>query len=325
MNAPDEALLPYRIHRLKDGYDSFQRDDALTHIRAALERNEVPYVLLKGSVLRDLYPEPDWRTSCDIDVLVPEKQLEDAVHAIVLETDFRVKQRCYHDVSMVNDDIHLELHFSIKENTEGIDRLLTHVWDHTVASGDSCCMLLTPEFQVFHVIAHMSYHMAHGGLGIRPLLDLWLLRNKTEFDESQVRQMCAQCDILTFYDACCQLVDAWMSDEAISPNIAVFEDYCLNGGVFGSYDNAMASMQIAHRGTSYYFHRLFMDRKLLETKYPELNGKPQFFVPYYQVKRWIGLFNKEKREQIKQEIRYVKNANEEAIDAFAHLLKDLGL
>lgn len=324
MNAPKEALEPYTLSRLKDGYDSIQRNDALMRIRAALDSDGVPYILLKGSVLRRLYPDPDWRTSCDIDVLVPEERLEDAIRVIEANTDLHAKQRHYHDTSMIDGDMHLELHFSIKENMDSIDRLLVHVWDHAVASGEGCCMVLTPEFQVFHVVAHMSYHMTHGGLGIRPFLDLWLLRNKTEFDESTVRQMCEQCGILTFYEVCCQLVDAWMEDRVIPPEMAVLERYCLSGGVFGSYDSAVASLQREHRGASYYLHRVFMTRSLLETKYPALKEKP-LLMPYYQVKRWIGLFNRKKRKRVYQEIKDVRNTDVGAIDAFDRLLTELGL
>ena len=44
----------------------------LTSICRTLERAQVPFIPLKGSVLRQYYPEPWMRTSCDIDVLVRE-------------------------------------------------------------------------------------------------------------------------------------------------------------------------------------------------------------------------------------------------------------
>ena len=44
----------------------------LTRIRETLEQTKVPFIPLKGAVLRDYYPEPWMRTSCDVDVLVHE-------------------------------------------------------------------------------------------------------------------------------------------------------------------------------------------------------------------------------------------------------------
>ena len=116
----------------------------------------------------------------------------------------------------------------------------------------------------------MSYHMVQGGLGIRPFLDLWLLRTKTAYDEQVVRQICSDCGILTFYEKCCELVGAWMSGKPVLDELAVLADYALNGGVFGNRENALASKQREHRGLSYFLHRVFMSRELLSTEYPEL-------------------------------------------------------
>ena len=57
----------------------------------ALEDAEIPFIPLKGSVLRRYYPEPWMRTSCDIDVLVREDDLERAVK--VLEEKCQYKQK----------------------------------------------------------------------------------------------------------------------------------------------------------------------------------------------------------------------------------------
>lgn len=42
----------------------------------ALEKAEIPFIPLKGVVIREYYPEPWMRTSCDIDILVREKNLK---------------------------------------------------------------------------------------------------------------------------------------------------------------------------------------------------------------------------------------------------------
>ena len=256
-------------------------------------------------------------------MLVKEDDVEEAVAAIENATDIVKKKRNYHDISMVNSQIHLELHFSILENMENIDKLLSHVWDYAVQNEGSRYKL-TPEFQIFHIAAHMSYHMVHGGLGIRPFLDLWLLRTKTEYNEDTVRRMCSGCSILTFYEKCCNLVDAWMTGNPVPENLTAFEDYALDGGVFGNKENALASKQREYRGISYYFHRVFMSRALLETEYPELKEKP-YLVPICQMKRWLRLLNRKKRKQVRKEIANVRAMKPETIDSFDKLLASLQL
>lgn len=208
MNAPADSLKLFDQAWIRNVFWHSQRQEALRKITSALDDAEIPYVPLKGAVLQYLYPDPNMRTSGDIDILTREEDLNRAVHAIEENAGFSYVQRNYHDVNMTNSRVLLELHFSIKENMENIDKLLSKAWDYAEPTGEGYRYSFTPEYQVFHVIAHMSYHLVHGGLGIRPFLDLWLLKNKTSFDEDMVRKMCDDCGILTFYEKSYELVDA---------------------------------------------------------------------------------------------------------------------
>ena len=46
------------------------------------EEAKIPFIPLKGAVIRQYYPEPWMRTSCDIDILVEEEKLSDAISAL---------------------------------------------------------------------------------------------------------------------------------------------------------------------------------------------------------------------------------------------------
>jgi len=46
------------------------------------DEQKIPYILLKGAVIRDFYPEPWMRTSCDLDVLVKEEDLYISIKAL---------------------------------------------------------------------------------------------------------------------------------------------------------------------------------------------------------------------------------------------------
>ena len=167
LHAPEEYLKGHEKAWLSDVFHSVQRGEALKAIRASLDAVGIPYILLKGAELRELYPDPTLRTSSDLDVLVREETLERAVSAIETDTDFRKLKRTYHDISMANSSVHLELHFHIKENAENIDRLLSRAWDYAVATGEGSRYAFTPEYQVFYILAHMCQHFLHGGLGIK--------------------------------------------------------------------------------------------------------------------------------------------------------------
>ena len=297
----------------RDIYKFGSRNYELKCISAILKDASIPYIPLKGSVLRDLYPAAWMRTSCDIDVLVPEELINKAVQELEAKTDLVFHKRNYHDVSIMNDRVHLELHFSLKEAMNNIDSLLERVWEYVIIK-ENGEYVFTPEFQIFHVIAHMSYHFVHGGLGIRTYLDLWLLRNKTEYDENIVRQMCDQCNILKFYEACCALTGAWLEGKEYTEVTRNLERYCFEGGVFGNLKNAEISRQRNEQGINYIVGRLFLRYDVLKEIYPTLQRYP-FLLPYYQIRRWPTVFFG-KRESVKEELSAMKSTNVEEIESF---------
>lgn len=324
MNLSEDCLKQFERSMLKNAYKYIMRNEELNSISKALDNDGIPYIPLKGAVLKQLYPEPEMRTSSDIDVLVREKDLDNAVKAVETTTDFKFESRNYHDVQMRAPGTVLELHFSIKENMANIDKLLSRAWDYAKPAGSGSVYVFTPEFLVFHVIAHMSYHMVHGGLGIRPFLDLWLLRNKTEFDEEKVRKMCEECGILTFYEKSCRLVDAWMDGKAIPEELASFEEYCLNGGVFGSEESVNASRMRNQQKGGYVLKRLLVSREVLEEEYPVLKEK-KYLLPVYQMNRWMRLLDSEKRSNALKELEGIRDVNQETVDSFDEMLRGLGL
>ncbi len=309
--------------RLNDIFLFAQRDLALESIVNCFEKNQIDYVLLKGSVLRDLYPEQWMRTSCDVDVLVREEALDSAVDALKRETDFTYVQRLYHDVSMTNPNVHLELHFSIKEGVERIDGLLSRAWDYAVGQEGSCRFVFSPEYQIFHVVAHMAYHFTQEGLGIRPFIDLWLLRHRTEYDESAVRELCRQCGILVFYEECCRLSEVWLEGKEHTPVTKALEEYSIKGGVFGSYRNLILSKKRKHRGIGFYFSRLFVSSDTLKEIYPKAKKYP-VLLSFYQIRRWLrALFCR--RKDVLREIKSAKNTSNSELESFDQLMKSLGL
>ena len=324
MNAPGEVLQCFDKRRLQDFYNTVQRDEALRTVSEALDKAGIPYIPLKGAVLRKYYPRSDMRTSSDIDILVREEALNKAVESIETQTLFRKQDRAYHDVSMLSPWFHLELHFSIKENAENIDRLLSRAWEFAAPSGAGSMYSFTPEYQIFHVAAHMCYHFLHGGLGIRSFLDLWLLRNRTAFCEETVRSMCSDCGILKFYDASCLLSEVWMGDAEHTETTALLENFCLTGGVFGSAEFKNAARQREHRGIRYILSRVFPPPYQVKEFYRDKTGK-EHMLPYYYMMRLISWGTKDRRKQLRGQMKAILSSDQRYLNSTDELLKRLEL
>lgn len=323
-NASEEIIRDFDKARMRHTYLAIQFMTSIKAISSTLDECAIPYVPLKGSVIRDLYPAPELRTSSDIDVLVHEKDLDKAVQTIEAKTDFKMLHRAYHDISMVNSRVHLELHFNLKESMENIDKLLVKAWDYASPTDSGSCWVFTPEFQIFHVIAHMCYHFMHGGLGIRPFLDLWLLRHRTEYDDVTVREMCAECSILTFYEECCRLSEVWLANATHTETTEMLESFCLSGGVFGSKEFKNAGRQKEKRGWKYIVSRAFPPADEVKAYYKDDSGKDHSLA-YYYGKRFASWFGKERRGELKRRIHEVLHSEQAYLDDADELFKRLGL
>lgn len=324
LGAPEDMLEEWDRACVKDLYLFVQLNEAQKSVSSVLNGKEIPYIPLKGAVLRWLYPAPELRTSCDLDVLVREDELDRAVQALETGAGFNNLGRAYHDISMANKHVHLELHFSIKENIENVDALLCRAWDYAAPTGEGSRWTFTPEFQLFHVIAHMSYHFLHGGLGIRPFLDLWLLRHKTQYDEETVRQMCSSCGILTFYEQCCALSEVWLGGAAHMETTEMLESFCLSGGVFGSSRFESAGLQRKRRGWRYILSRIFPPPDQVREQYRDESGKKHTLL-YYYVKRLISWLGRRRRKELKTQMRAVLSCDPEYLDSADELFRRLEL
>ncbi len=300
------------------------RDYSLQSISKALDEESIPYILLKGSVIRDLYPEPWMRTSGDIDILVHEEHLDRAVSVIEEKTDYKKYKDDYHDVCMLSGYSHLELHFSLRENSQMIDSLLSKAWEYAYHTEAGKRYSFTPEYQIFYVVAHMSHHFLHGGLGIRPFIDLWLLQKKTVYDDNLVREMCDSCGILRFYEVSSQLAKCWLENKPVEEMMEELELYCLKGGAFGSDEQANILRQKDKSRIGYLLSRVFVPDYNARQFYKDESGEKHGYL-YYQVKRWKTWLGSDKRQDLFRQTKDIMMANETSIDSTRKLIQWLGL
>ena len=85
----------------------------LSRVCELLAKEEIPFIPLKGSVLRKYYPQPWMRTSCDIDILVKKEDHTRAKEAIVKELSYEERETSMHDVTLFSQGgVCLELHLT---------------------------------------------------------------------------------------------------------------------------------------------------------------------------------------------------------------------
>ena len=128
----------------------------LNELCDALENAQIEFIPLKGSVIRDYYPEPWMRTSCDIDILIHESDLEKAVEVLTNNYGYIEKGKDSHDVSLFSpNNTHLELHYTLIEEDEvnSSAEVLKNVWKYAESKeGLKYHKILKDEYFYFYHI-----------------------------------------------------------------------------------------------------------------------------------------------------------------------------
>ena len=101
------------------------------------------------------------------------------------------------------------------------------------------------------------------------------------------------------------------------------EAYLLDGGVYGSFENSIATATSQSHG-SYLFKRIFPPYKTLAKTYPSLTKCPILY-PLFLVRRWFRVFNGKKRKRAVNEIKTSMALTTEQKEGFAALFDALGL
>lgn len=318
---------PFQKAQLKAVYRYEQSRHELMKIEEILEEAQIAYMPLKGAVVRDYYPEPWLRTSCDLDVLVQEEDLDRAVEALCRAGWSAKAKKAYHDISLYSaGGVHLELHFNIKENKDVLDRVLEAVWAHSAPeSGQAYRYRQSNEFLLFHLLAHMSYHFTDGGCGVRSFLDIWLLRRALTWDDAALRRLCAEAQILKFYEAVLALTDVWFGGSAHTELTRQLEAFVTSGGVYGSTANRVMVNQAQTGGRLQNLRdRIFMPFGKLKTMYPVLQ-RHGWLCPVFEVVRWAQILASGRGRHAVHELKLNQSSSKEQVQEAGALLEKLGL
>ena len=295
----------------------------LGNIKKILSENEIPFIPLKGSVIRKYYPEPWMRTSCDIDILVHEENIDKAVKALI-ENGYTKERKNYHDVSLYSaGGVHLELHFSILESKENIDKVLSRAWDHAERK-DGFEYSFTNEFFLYHNIAHASYHFIGGGCGVRPFIDLFILLEKLQYNVEKLNKLLIEAGIKTFADKMEELSKVWFDGRGHTEITEKMQDFVLTGGVYGSMEQHAAMEQTKDGKFRHMLTRIFMPYSSLATYYPNLKKCP-ILLPFYQICRWFRILFCGGSKKAIHEMKVIADTDKTKVDTVRRLIDELGL
>lgn len=310
----------YRYERLRYEYEN---------LCEALEKAQIPFLPLKGSVIRKYYPEAWMRTSCDIDVLVHERDSEKTKSVLVDGYGYVYHGKGSHDISLfAPTNTHIELHYDLVE--DGIanesSAVLKNVWDMAVIrDGYAFLHEMPDEYYYFYHIAHMAKHFENGGCGIRPFIDILILDNVQDADIEKRNKLLQQGNLLKFANVARKLSRIWFSNEPYDYISQQMEDYILRGGVYGNNENRITVQQQKKGGRiKYALSKIFIPYDVIKFHYPILQ-KHRWLTPFMEVRRWFKLIFCGHAKRTINELKYNQTISADKADVTKNFLEDIGL
>lgn len=310
----------YRYERLRYEYDN---------LCSALEKARIPFLPLKGSVIRKYYPEAWMRTSCDIDVLVHEKDSEKAVSVLVDGYGYVYHGKRSHDISLfAPTKTHIELHYDLVEDgiAKEASEVLKNVWDMAeLRDGYAFLHEMPDEYYYFYHISHMAKHFENGGCGIRPFIDLMILDGSQEADKENRDKLLQEGNLLKFAKAARKLSRIWFSNEPYDYISQQMEDYILRGGVYGNNENRITVQQQKKGGRiKYALSKIFIPYDVIKFHYPILQ-KHKWLIPFMEVRRWFKLIFCGHAKRTLNELKYNQSISADKADVTKNFLENIGL
>lgn len=279
-------------------FEQEKLNESFNKVCSVLEEKGIPYIPLKGAEIRNLYPQPWMRTSCDIDILVKEKDLKKASEAIFSIKDYSKKGESKHDIVFVSaNKTVIELHYKLLGNKKSPlhSSVLKDVWKKAEpCDGSGYRYKLSDEIFYYYHILHMAKHFRLGGCGLRPFIDLMLIDNKCGYT-AEINKTLKRGKLLTFAESARKLSRVWFCDDEHDETTLQMEKYILEGGIFGSAKTRAESVnQRSGNKVRYIISRLFVPYRYLKRDYPILEKYP-FLTPFYEFHRIFSLlFGKKK-------------------------------
>lgn len=310
----------YRYEKLNSEYEN---------ICKVFETSGIPFIPLKGSVIRDYYPEAWMRTSCDVDILVSEDYLKKAAELLIKECGYVYEKTGSHDISLfAPSKIHIELHYELVEDRVAgkPSLILKSVWETAVLrNGYNYWYEMPDDMFYFYHIAHMAKHFEIGGCGIRPFIDLWILDNISDADCSKRDELLKHGELLKFADAARNLSKKWLENGESDSISEQMEKFILQGGVYGTDENRITVQQQKKGGSfKYALSKIFIPYSVIKFHYPILQ-KHRWLTPVMEVRRWFKLLFRGHAKRTVQELKYNQAISADKAEAVKSFLSNIGL
>lgn len=256
------------------------------------EENAIEHMPLKGLIIKNLYPSPDFRQSNDIDIYVPDKytydvqKIMDACGCTHESVGFGM-----HDSYTQGKLVEIEIHRSLMapefpELNKVCDEILAN---RKLSDGYKYRYELSTEDCYLYIVLHAVKHLKHSSIGIRAFLDMkiYLDRYDADMDHAYIDKMLEKAKIKDAEKNMRLLAEHWFGTRrSADKKILAFADLVGTNGSYGTAEQYQEWSKTQNKFVKF-LKDFFWPYKYMVRRFRILKKYP-FLLPIYWIYRGIS-------------------------------------
>lgn len=347
INLSDIYKKRYTLSKVQCGMLGAMREKFFNEISDALTKEGIENIIVKGYVLRELYPIKDLRTMTDIDFVIRKK---DGVkmERVMAELGYEMGEVLNGDWDFFKNNMHIEFHERLTESELGngfdYDKYLSDCFNYTIEY-KGLTKTLDVEYHLIYMFIHCAKHFYNGGCGFRMIMD-FAAYLKNYNDAINWKYLNGELKKIRLYDfsknvwyLCQEWFDIKADNKIYTMDNNLYYEllgFIARGGIFGEAEGESRMVRKTARETiekgsknpitSFWIklkRYVLLDDESMRGIIPWYNNKPKILLPLAWVYKGVMAVNKKGMNITKDIIASGAN-DEEAIREY-NMLKSLGL
>ena len=286
---PDEVktkiskIKHYELAYKSNLVDDANRENEISIITKLLSENNIDYILLKGTVTKHFYPDTSMRMMSDVDILYRNADSKEIKELLENKGYTQTKSTPKDDMYLSSNQlVKVEMQQSLLDDgfTDWLKYLDT-IWDRCEKKSDNEHIITPEDFYIYHIV-HMAKHFINGGIGLRHILDTWVIKKHySEIDQDCVAVILKDCGLDTFEKQIDNLCKYWFEEYIPSDkeSIGLLSEYIFANGAFGNI-----TQQSINETSSGNKRRVFPNKKTMANYYGDIINKHPSTIPFYWVR-----------------------------------------
>lgn len=256
-------------------YKDVQQTHETEELLRCFEEKGIFCMPLKGMRTKQYYPYPELRTMGDMDILYKKEQT-DVLKKIMAQRGYEFEGHSVKHDHYEKQGVTVEMHRDLLPVQSRAYTYFLDIWQRaSAAEGKSYQYEMRLEDHYLFTLYHLIEHFIRGGVGIRMILDIYILSGQPEFNREYVDRELQVLEIADFEEHIRNLAYGWFGKKdrktAEDRERRELEDYVLAGGIFGSREMERQNGTVMFLSKGKFLRYLFFPSyENMKTAYPWL-------------------------------------------------------